>query len=129
MQHSQGPYGGCLGVANGFPPAPGACRCSFLTTKLGGDGATAAPSPCKLSGAHQHSPWAGGECWHEEPEGSEWDCELPKLQFVIFSQALTATCPFCNGDRKDYKQSLPPKQFIFTRKIEEQGKGQFCLVS
>lgn len=37
--------------------------------------------------------------------------------------------PFYNVDRKDYKQLLPPKQLIFTGKIEEQGKGQFCLVS
>jgi len=45
-------------------------------------GVTAAPSSCGLSGAHQHSLWAEGECWHEDSEGSEWGCELPKLQAI-----------------------------------------------
>lgn len=35
---------------------------------------------------------------------------------VICSPALTESRTFYNGDREDYRQSLPPKQLIFRRK-------------
>lgn len=51
--------------------------------KLGGDGVTEAPSPCRLSGAHRHGLWAEDGCWHEESESNEQDGELPKLQAIM----------------------------------------------
>lgn len=77
------------------------------------------------------APWAEGGRWHEASKGNKHDESSPGCRQCCcsFNQALTEAWPFCNGDRKDYKQSLIPKQLMFTGEIEEQGKGQFCLLS
>lgn len=131
-QQSRGPSEGCLGIADGFPLAPGALQMLLSHHEIRrtrGDGSTQplqalrSPSTQPL-GRRWVLAWGVWKQW-----AGRRAAQTAGNYVVIFSQALTETCPFYNGDRKDYKQSLPPKQLIFTRKIEEQGKGQFCLVS
>ena len=79
----------------------------------------------------QHSAPAGSQESVSTGSGQDRSVVMRQLEavgnyVVIFSPALTESRTFYNGDREDYRQSLPPKQLIFRRKKKSTGRGSFA---